>query len=195
MVMVGEIAELDESARRVRVDADGMRTDWIPWGERRAGPTARSWWPPDVGEQVVVVCPYGDPSQGIVIASIYRSDFPAPADAKAVRRTVYPDGSVVEYDSDAHKLTVNAGSGSVVVNCKTATVQASNSVELDSQTVHATGNLKVDGDVTANGNVKGANVTASGTVQGGTIKAGSIDLAGHHHTAQGATAPTTPAQA
>lgn len=178
VIMFGVVAELDELAARVRVDVDGLRTDWLPWTEHRAGPSARTWLAPDVGEQVVIACPYGDPSQGVVIGSVYRRSYPAPARSKAIHRTTYPDGSVAEYDSIASRLTVNIGVGSVVVNCATVTVNASESVELNTPTVHATGDLNVDGNVNARGEVK----------------AGSIGLKAHHHTAQGATAPTTAAQ-
>jgi phage baseplate assembly protein V len=131
-----------------------------------------------VGEQVVIACPYGDPSQGVVLGSVYQQSYPAPAASKAIHRTTYPDGSVVEYDVDATRLTVNVGDGSVIVNCATVTVNASEGVELNTPTVHATGDLNVDGNINAQGEVK----------------AGNIGLKGHHHTAQGATAPTTAAQ-
>ena len=42
MLMLGVVSELDEAQARVRVDCDGMRTDWIPWIERRAGPGLRA---------------------------------------------------------------------------------------------------------------------------------------------------------
>jgi len=191
VVLFGVVAELDEAAARVRVDVDGMRTDWLPWLERRAGPNARTWLAPDVGEQVVVACPYGDPSQGVVIGSVYRQSFPAPAGSKAIHRTEYPDGTVVEYDGEQTRLTVNVGGGSVVVNCATATVHASESVEIDSPTVHATGDVNIDGNVSVQGKIDSqGDMTSQGEV-----KAGSIGLKAHHHTAQGATAPTTAAQA
>ncbi|MBO8044035.1 phage baseplate assembly protein V, partial [Pseudomonas aeruginosa] len=38
LLMIGVVRELDEANGRVRVDADGMLTDWIPWLERGAGP-------------------------------------------------------------------------------------------------------------------------------------------------------------
>lgn len=190
-LLVGVVAELDEAAARVRVDADGLRTDWIPWGERRAGPGVRTWSAPEVGEQVILACPFGDPAQAVVLASIFQNDHAAPASVKTIHRTTYADGTVVEYDRTAHKFTMNVGSGSVVVNCATATVTASDSVTLDTPTVHATGDLTVDGDVSVQGkaDVQG-NVTSQGEV-----KAGTIGLKAHHHTAQGATAPTTVAQA
>lgn len=184
LLMFGVVAELDEAQARVRVDCDGMLTDWIPWTASRAGPGVRTWCAPEVGEQVIVASPYGDPTQGVVIGSVYQEAHDAPANTKAKHRTEYADGSVVEYDRETTTLTVNIGSGTVIVNCATAEVHASESVTLDTPKTHATGDLKVDGKIEA-----GADITTPAEV-----KAGNIGLKAHKHTAQGATAPTTPAQ-
>lgn len=181
MVMLGVVAELDEAQARVRVDCDGMRTDWIPWTEYRAGPGVRTWSAPEVGEQVVVAAPYGDPTQGVVIGSVFQESHDAPANVKTKHRTEYADGTVVEYDREANKLTIDVGEGSVVVNCKTATVTASESVTLDTPETHATGNLTVDGTIDAGGDITTpAEVTA-----------GNIGLKAHKHTEQGDGAPTS----
>lgn len=184
LVMIGIVSELDEAGARVRVDVDGMQTDLIPWLTGRAGPGVRTWSAPEVGEQVVVVSPYGDPAQGVVIGSVFQNDFDAPAAVRTKHRTEYADGSVVEYDRETTTLTVNVGSGKVVVNCATAEVHATESVTLDTPNTHATGDLKVDGKIEA-----GADITTPAEV-----KAGNIGLKAHKHTAQGATAPTTVAQ-
>ena len=184
LLMLGVVTELDEAQARVRVDADGMLTDWLPWCERRAGAGARTWSAPQPGEQVLLACPYGDPGQAVVVGSIYRDDHPAPADNKAMHRVVYADGSTVEYDGQTSTLTVSVGTGSVVVNCAKAIVTASESVTLDTPSVHLTGDMKVDGKLDA-----GKDISTPAEV-----KAGNIGLKAHKHTAQGPTAPTTPAQ-
>ena len=182
MVMLGVVSELDEAQARVRVDCDGMRTDWIPWTERRAGPGVRTWSAPEVGEQVVVAAPYGDPTQGVVIGSVFQESHDAPASLKTKHRTEYGDGTVVEYDRDSTTLTVNVGSGKVIVNCATAQVHASESVTLDTPTTHATGDLKVDGRIDAGGNITTpAEVTA-----------GDIGLKTHKHPTAGMGPPSAP---
>lgn len=185
LLMLGVVRELDDAQGRVRVDADGMLTDWIPWVEQRAGPGVRSWCAPEPGEQVVLACPYGDPGQAVVIGSLHQDRFPAPADSHQVHRTQYADGSLVEYDRQTTTLTVTVGTGQVIVNCSRAEVHASESVLLDTPSVQATGDLEVSGAITA-----GKDISTPGE-----IKAGAIGLKAHKHTAQGPTAPTTPAQA
>lgn len=185
VVLIGIVAEVDAEQSRVRVDADGLRSAWISWAERRVGPGVRTWCMPEVGEQVVLVCPYGDPAQAVIVGSIFRDAYPAPANAATLHRTVYADGSRVDYNRAAHALTVYVGEGTVTVHCKTATVAASESVTLDSPTVRATGDVAIDGKLTAQGEI----------TTPAEVKAGNIGLKAHHHTAQGSTAPTTSAQA
>ena len=72
LVMIGVVRALDEANALVRVDVDGLITGWIPFTAGRAGPGAREWSAPDVGEQVVVVFPFGDPEQGAVIGRSYQ---------------------------------------------------------------------------------------------------------------------------
>ena len=185
LVLLGVVAALDEAQARVRVDADGLLTAWIPWAETGAGPGVRTWSMPEIGEQVVLVCPYGDPAQAVVIGRVYRDAYPAPANARTLHRTVYADGSTVEYDRQSHRLTVQVGVGEVVVICKTATVQASERVTLDTPTTHTTGDLSVSGKIEA-----GADITTPAEV-----KAGSIGLKAHRHIEQGDGKPTSAAQA
>jgi phage baseplate assembly protein V len=205
LIRVGVIAQLDEThadGPRVTVDLGDVVTTWLPWLTLRAGED-RAWWAPEPGEQVLVLSPSGELAQGFVLAGIPSDLYPANGDRKTLRRTTFKDGTVVEYDREAHQLKVDAsasngavvvevGTGSVTINCATATVNATTSahlttpqatvtasgnVTLDTPTVHCTHNLQVDGAVTAAGNV-----TSSGTVQGATVKtAGGIDLATHHH--------------
>lgn len=183
--MLGVVAELDEAKARVKVDVAGMRTDWIPWTER-AGPGVRTWSAPEVGSQVVVACPSGDPAQGVVLGGVYRAAHPAPANAKTSHRVEFEDGTIVEYDRAAHKLTIDVGEGSVVVNCKTATITASESVTVDAPTAHFTGDVNVDKKITA-----GQDITTPAEV-----KAGTIGLKSHHHEGvSSGSSPTTPSVA
>ena len=99
--------------------------------------------------------------------------------------TPIADGSIVEYDQETTTLSVNVGSGKVIVTCASAQVIASESVLLDTPSIKATGDLDVTGAITA-----GKDISTPGE-----IKAGAIGLKAHKHTAQGPTAPTTPAQA
>ncbi|MGO4521118.1 phage baseplate assembly protein V [Dyella sp. 2RAF44] len=190
MLMIGVVELLDEEAARVRVDVDGLLTDWIPWGTRRAGPDA-DWWAPEPGEQVLVGCPYGDPSQGVVICSIFQDAYPAPANLKTKRRVAFGDGSSVEYDREAHALTVTVGTGSVVVNCKTANVNATESITATTKTatVTASDSLTVDtpkAKFTKDVDVGGTLTAATDVIGGGK------SLKSHDHVSAAPGSPTSP---
>lgn len=164
MVMIGVIAELDEANALVRVDVDGLKTDWIPFVSGRAGPGVREWSAPEPGEQVVMVSPYGDPSQGVVIGSIYQASHAAPAQSKEKHRTEYSDGTVVEYDRATKRMTIDVGEGHVYVKCKSSRVVADSNVELDTPTVHCTGSITAEGNLAAGTGASGTFTTATGGV-------------------------------
>lgn len=145
LVRIGSVAELDVTNARVKLSVSGLTTDWLPWAAARAGKT-RTWSPPQIGEQVIMVSPFGDMGQAVVVGSLFQDESPAPAASKDQETTVYPDGSTVDYNSATNTLTVTvAAGGNVVVNCKVATINAETSVTLDTPEAVVTGNLTVQG--------------------------------------------------
>lgn len=179
LIRMGVVAELDTTEARVRVKMGGLTTDWLPWLTARAGAT-RTWSAPTVGEQVLVLSPYGDPSQAVALPAIYQDGKPAPADSADVERVVFPDGSVVEHDSASNTLTVTvAGSGNVVVNCKQATINAETSVTLNTPQTTCKGKLTVEGlltylaGMTGSGG-SGASMTGALNVTGNVATTGAL---------------------
>lgn len=210
LLRYGTIAAVDyATGALVKVDIGDMVTDWVPLVCPRAG-KIRVWLPASVGEQVALLSP-GDPSQGIAMGGIPQTAHPENGTTDHEARITFEDGTVVQYDAQAHQLTVdtsasggavvvNCGAGNVTVNCAAATVNASDSVTLDTPTTHCTGVLNVDGKITGTGGMAisggtGATVSGNMAVTGGEVSADGIGLKAHHHTAQGAMEPTTAAQA
>jgi len=189
MIRVGNIRAVDVANARVRVAFGGCVSDWLPWGASRAG-NRRDWTAPNVGEQVMVFCPFGDPTQAVVGPSIFQDDFSAPATSADQDTTVYPDGTTVDYNSATNTLTVTvAGSGNVVINCKVATVKADTSVTIDTPETTCTGNLTVNksftmgqegGIATMKGNVaiEGGSLTHNGKNVGSTHTHGGVQSGG-----------------
>lgn len=189
MIRVGNIRAVDVANARVRVAFGGCVSDWLPWGTSRAG-NRRDWTAPNVGEQVMVFCPFGDPTQAVVGPSIFQDDFSAPATSADQDTTVYPDGTTVDYNSATNTLTVTvAGSGNVVINCKVATVKADTSVKIDTPETTCTGNLTVKksftmgqegGSATMKGNVaiEGGSLTHNGKNVGSTHTHGGVQPGG-----------------
>jgi phage baseplate assembly protein V len=149
MIRVGSVVELDTEKGLVKVRAGGVVSDWIHFAADRAGPVRR-WNPPRPGEQVVIACPGGELEHGVVLGSIYQDKYPHGGTSKYQDRTVYPDGSVVEFNAETHTLTVTAAKeGKVVINCKNAEIKATGELKIDTPTAKFTGDIKADGDVQA----------------------------------------------
>lgn len=86
----------------------------LPWITARAGGD-RTWWAPDIGEQVIVRSPGGDMTQGVVYPALYSSEHPAPSSDPNDHTTVYQDGTTITYNRASHVLTLNV-MGDVVAN-------------------------------------------------------------------------------
>jgi len=195
---------------RVRVQIGGCTTAWLPWAGGRAGGD-RSWFPPEVGEQVIVLSVCGDHTQGFVIPGVYQDSATAPGDSPDKPRIVFKDGAVIEYDRAASVLTVtlpDGGKSTVTTGAANVTqtkdsIKASiggNSAEVkaDSVTLTAGGTTLAvkDGSITMTLGACTITFDASGaTVSGGDVKAGAISLTNHIHPGvQSGGASTGPAE-
>ncbi|HIC1788854.1 TPA: phage baseplate assembly protein V [Escherichia coli] len=153
IIRTGVIFAVDETTWRVRVRSGELETDWLRWNTPRAGAFS-IWLPPAVGEQVMIACIGGDPATASVIGSLWSSEHPAPGSSLKEIVVTAPDGAVFRYDADAGALSASG--------MKTATLQTSVSVKLDTPVVECTNLLKTAGiDVTKGGKMSG-NITHSG---------------------------------
>ncbi|MCL6230186.1 phage baseplate assembly protein V [Bartonella bilalgolemii] len=109
MVVVGKISHVDYKNARYRVKSGNLVSDWIPDTQARAGKT-RSYEGRDVGEQVVVLSSSGDLSQGVIVGSIH-TDANQAADNGSIHRTIYPDGTSLEYDDKQNSYSIHIKSG------------------------------------------------------------------------------------
>ncbi|HDR9048585.1 TPA: phage baseplate assembly protein V [Burkholderia vietnamiensis] len=210
-VRKGSILDIDHAKGLCRVsvgdpdeNGDGLQTNWIPWLALAAG-TTRDWLPPTKGEQVVLLCPMGDPAQGVALCGIYSDAAPAPSASADTHTRIYPDGAVIEYDHAAHSLKAElpAGAtmlivapGSVTVQTKDATVQADN-ILLDgdatvTKSLTVKGPLSFESGMTGKGGKGGATMQIDGGAQfTQDVTAAGVSVANHPHMAQGANALTS----
>lgn len=168
IIRTGVIFAVDETTWRVRVRSGELETDWLRWNAPRAGAFS-VWLPPAVGEQVMIACIGGDPATASVIGSLWSSEHPAPGSSLKGIVVTAPDGAVFHYDADAGALSASG--------MKTATLQASVSVKLDTPVVECTNLLKTaEIDVTKGGKMSG-NITHSG----GDFASNGVTLHTHKH--------------
>ncbi|WP_151806611.1 phage baseplate assembly protein V [Acinetobacter bereziniae] len=167
LIRYGRIESVDFETMTAAVDFDGLLVTGLEWAKSRAGDD-RSGNAPSEGEQVCVLSPSGDIAQGVIAFSISQEKFPNP-NKNANPKTIYVDGTYIEYDKQSHTLTVDASQagGEVIVKCS--------HVQIDAPETICTGNLSVGGALavkgksTMSGDVSftGASVTHNGKNIGG----------------------------
>ncbi|WP_338926155.1 phage baseplate assembly protein V [Mycetohabitans endofungorum] len=180
----------------------GLQTNWIPWMTLAAG-TTREWLPPTKGEQVLLLCPMGDPAQGVALRGLFSDIVDTPSRDPAVHTRVYPDGACIRYDHTAHALHAELPAdaslrilspASVTVHTGTAIVKA-DCITLDAEQTTCTGALLVQGPFTFESGMTGHGGQDSGsgatmTIDGqahftGDVTSQGVSLPHHTHRDQG----------
>lgn len=133
IIRIAEISDVDLSDPqnpKCRCTVGEITTNWLSIGQTRMG-KVKDWNPPSVGEQVVLVSPSGDLSQAVIIASLSSTANPATdTDPKKPKRT-YPDGAVIEYDYEAHKLTASLPTGATFELTSDGGLKITGDIDLD----------------------------------------------------------------
>jgi phage baseplate assembly protein V len=158
----GLVVSVDLTKAVATVQVGEVQTAPLPWLTLRAGGDI-TWWAPEAGEHVAILCPGGSLSQGVIIGSLYSGVKPAPSNSADQNFTKYSDGTTITYDRAAHTFTVQAV-GAVMIN-----IQGNATVTGQAMTVNAPGGVTLNGDLTLNGKVAGSlkvagDVRATGTV-------------------------------
>jgi phage baseplate assembly protein V len=104
LLRLGVIETVDLTTARVTVRCGEVLSPPLPWYEL-AG-TVSTWFPPAVGEQVMVDCPEGDIAGAVVKRGINCDAFPA-AGNDATIRVKLPGGSEITFDPEANELVIN----------------------------------------------------------------------------------------
>ena len=120
MLRFGIVDQLDASAAKVRVKFGSILTGWLPWLTQKAG-IERTWWTPDVGEQVLMVSPFGDMTQAVVIPALYQAAFPQPSPDPDQVAVVFEDDNGTQYYAMLTRSTGGVSAslrGGLVINAK-----------------------------------------------------------------------------
>ncbi len=106
IIRVGSVKEIDYKKARVRVKVEEFLTDWLPWIIHRAGED-KTWLPPSIDEQVIVLSPGGELALGVVLPAIYQQKYPPPECQETVNILEFRDGTKLSYDSDKNHLEID----------------------------------------------------------------------------------------
>lgn len=180
LIRIGTIFAVDHDAERCRVQSGHLQTNWLRWLALRAGET-RTWEPPTVGEQCIVLSPSGAVENGIVLYGINSDVVPPPSHAPAVHViAAYPDGARIEYNHASSHLSVTG--------IKTAHIEAATSVTLDTPDTYVTGRLTVEDLLTYRNGLRGFGGNSKNMVtgdfihgDGGVLSSYGIVLNKHDH--------------
>lgn len=108
MFRVGLVKEQDLQGARVRVtfpDRDQMVSYWLPIVVFKTQ-NDKSYWLPDLGEQVVCLMDEYDEA-GAVLGAIYSAADTPPVQSADKFHVSFKDGANFEYDRTAHAFTMN----------------------------------------------------------------------------------------
>lgn len=88
-----------------RVQTDGKEITWLNWLTSRAG-RSRVWWASSVGEQVLLLAIGCKLDTAFVLPGIFSDNNSAPSVPLMRFMCPFPDGAVMEYESENGALTV-----------------------------------------------------------------------------------------
>lgn len=178
----GDQQEPKDGIPRVLVQIGGSSEgsfirNWMPWTTARAGYDGE-WWAPERDEQVLVIAPSGNLTQGIIVGSLFRGALTfdtagdiAPRDPipdaakKEIHQRIYKDGSAITYDRNRHQYSLAMKETPKAAEITSADIVANESVVLTAGSTKITINqngavnivsgskeVTIEGDVTINGN-------------------------------------------
>lgn len=166
LACVATVVEVDADNARLKVDFLNNHSAWLPWTVGRAG-GVRQWSAPQVGENLLLICPQGEIEQGILLPSLYKDEFPAPSSDPHEHLSIYEDGAVIAYNDETHQLIATLPEGGTTELVSDGGITLTGDVTINGNTTvngatHSTGNVSTDASVSAAADVS----DAGGSLQG-----------------------------
>lgn len=178
IVRVGQVSSIDEQAGTVRVIFSD-RDNSVSYDFPVTYPLTQNdkmYYMPTIQEWLVCVLLPNNPAQGFILGSYYSETRKPPVTDKNLFHIRFEDGTILEYDKQSHKLTVDVpenGDKSIEVSTasdiavrtqKKIVVEAAEALEIKVGTdikVMATANISIEalGDIAISG---GGNITVEG---------------------------------
>ena len=181
IVRVGRIKTITPSQpfSTVTVDFGEITTANIRFLNLRAGDD-KTWDPPSIGEEVLVLSPCGVLEMGVAIAGLNNETNPAPSNDLNKNIRIYSDGCFISYDVSTHALEVILPAGG------TAELTALGGITINGDTT-INGNVQVNGSTAMTGNntvggsqlVQGSSHSTGDFSTDADVKAGNISLKSH----------------
>jgi phage baseplate assembly protein V len=113
IVEIGLIQEVDHTNKRLRVmyesDEEEELTAWLPW-PAEVGRNFTRWRPLKKGIQVILLSESGDLANAVIAGFLYTEaeNITAPSANPDLDIIQFNDGTIIQYDSNQHALSVSA---------------------------------------------------------------------------------------
>jgi len=172
LIRLGTIAAVQMKPPRVQVKTGSLTTGWLPWITTRAGADCE-WNPPTFNEQIILLSPSGQLSNGIVLTGLFSDHIPANGDREGLHRCTYRDGTVIEYDSIAHHLNATLPEGGTTNLTSTGGIRIVGPITHEGDYTQ-TGNQTITGKITVSVDVVAANISLVKHPHGGVMSGGGI---------------------
>lgn len=163
VIRFGVVDSVQLDPPRVCIATGGLVTTEIPWLSLRAG-SARTWWAPSVGEQVIILAANGELTTAVAVLGLYGDAAPAPSASPEANVTVYPDGARMSYDPASGALDATG--------LITGFMDASGTLHLNGGRLIINAEVVINGPVTQGGGAMSSNGIVVHTHRHNGVKSG-----------------------
>jgi phage baseplate assembly protein V len=188
----GVVCEVQKGKVKVHFEEDAIPSDWLPVIVRKSR-TDKDSWPLEVNEHVCCLmdCYL---NTGVVIGAIYNDeDTPDSGEAAGTWRKKFSDGTILQYNKTAHKLTVDVKGSLEATTTQDAKIvagtdidaQATVKAKITAPNVEITGAVKITGAVQILGALSAGAIS---TVPGAGGGSGNMTITGDINITGGVTA-------
>lgn len=195
MLKFGIISDVKKGFAKVAFLEDDLVTDWWPVLVKKSL-TDKESWPLEVNEHVACISDENC-ENGVILGAIYsETDAPDTGEGAGKFRKKFSDGTLIEYDKAAHKLTADVKGSLKAITTGAAEIEGNEvkakgtvKIEATAPVINLTGNVVVSGSLvaasiaTSGGGAitSSGDISTSGTITGAQIIEGSVRLGTHVH--------------
>lgn len=171
LVRIGEVSSVNEKDCTVKVVFQEFDNNLVSYDLPvmvKQSLVNKDYYLPDVNEQVICIFLATGLESGFVLGSLYNEE-DKPLIANANKRSItFSDGAYIEYDREKHELNISA------------------------KTMNLKGDLNINGNIKATGNINGADIEANGALSDNKSSIAKMRTIynSHEHTNQGASPPS-----
>lgn len=123
IIRIGIIFEIDYQTAKARVKIGDLETNWLPWVNANSQ-NNKSWNPPQIDEQVIILSPGGELNQAVILPSLYKNN--AAENSADIQSIVYKDGSKISFDHKAGNLDLDIKGNATIKVTGNANIEAVN---------------------------------------------------------------------